>query len=160
MRKDFPKASETSAERPYAYVTGNVEFFYLPFKSDERALVPRLETESLVREALSILRSSDYSAVADVGTGSGIIAVSIAKNRSDLRTVALDLSVEALSLARENAERNGARVEFFHSDLLSGLPEIAQTEKGVCFVANLPYVKVGAEVSEDTAFEPQMALYG
>ena len=99
MRKDSPKTPKTAAERPYAYVTGSVEFFYLPFKSDERALVPRLETESLVREAISILRASDYSVVVDVGTGSGIIAVSIAKNRSDLRTVALDLSVEALSLA-------------------------------------------------------------
>lgn len=153
MRNDDP--------RPYAYRTGKVEFFLLPFKSDERALVPRFETESLVREVLSQLKSDDYDTVVDVGTGSGIIAVSVAKNRPDLRVVALDLSEAALSLARENAELNAVSVEFAQSDLIEALPDSVRGSSGVFFVANLPYVRIGAEdLSPDTAFEPPEALFG
>lgn len=147
--------------RPYAYQTGKVEFFLLPFKSDERALVPRFETESLVREAISQLKSGDYDTVVDVGTGSGIIAVSVAKSRPDLRVVALDLSEPALSLARENAESNGVSVTFVRSDLLSALPDSVKEASGVFFVANLPYIRIGAEdLSPDTAYEPSEALFG
>ncbi|MDQ1343381.1 MAG: release factor glutamine methyltransferase [Patescibacteria group bacterium] len=167
MRKD--------EDRPYAYRTGKVEFFLLPFKCDERALVPRLETESLVREVLRELKSDDYGTVVDVGTGSGVIAVTIAANRRDLRIVALDRSEAALSLARENAAQNGVAVEFVLSDLLSDL-SISDTgpfesewgtskrtpeRDGIFFVANLPYVRAGAtDLSPDTAFEPPEALYG
>lgn len=164
--------------RPYAYRTGRVEFFYLPFRSDERALVPRLETESLVREALSILRSEPYGTVVDVGTGSGVIAVSIAKNRRDLRVLAVDAHAAPLSLARENALANGIRVECFQSDLLSGLSDDALlapapadgpdrispspgAAPGILFLANLPYVREGAsDLSPDTAYEPREALFG
>lgn len=97
----------------------------------------------------------------DVGTGSGIIAVSIAKNRPEIRVSALDLSDEALSLAKENARTNGAEIEFVRSDLLESLPENVGSEGSVFFVANLPYVREGAtDMSSDTAFEPAMALYG
>lgn len=97
----------------------------------------------------------------DVGTGSGIIAVSIAKNRPGIRVTALDLSSDALSLAKENAETNGADIEFAESDLLESLPESVNDGGNVFFVANLPYVRTGAtDMSADTAFEPAMALFG
>ncbi len=147
--------------RPYAYRTGQVEFFLLPFRSDERALVPRLETESLVREALRQFRQEAFDAVVDVGTGSGVIAVSIAKHVSSARILAIDVSEEALSLARENAAQNAVRIEFVRSDLLSHLPDWVSASQKILFVANLPYVRQGApDLSEDTAFEPPLALYG
>lgn len=147
--------------RPHAYRTGSVEFFLLPFRSDERALVPRFETESLVREALRQLREDGFDAVVDVGTGSGVIAVSLAKNFPRAKTLGIDVSEPALSLARENAARNGVEVEFALSDLLSGLPDWVGKRKNILFVANLPYVRNGDEnLSEDTAFEPPVALYG
>lgn len=72
LPQDISNGSPTGAvlpdARPYAYQTGKVEFFYLPFKSDERALVPRLETESLVREVLSQTKDGEFSQVVDVGT--------------------------------------------------------------------------------------------
>ena len=147
--------------RPYAYQTGKVEFFYLPFKADERALVPRLETESLVREVLAQTKSGEFAHVVDVGTGSGIIAVSIAKNRPEIRVPALDLSDDALSLAKENAATNRVEIDFVRSDLLESLPEIVGTDGNAFFVANLPYIREGAtDMSPDTIFEPDMALYG
>lgn len=162
---DVPSGSRPGAvfddPRPYAYQTGRVEFFYLPFRSDERALVPRLETESLVREVLAQTKSGEFAHVVDVGTGSGIIAVSVAKNRPEIRVCALDLSEEALSLAKENARSNGAEIEFVRSDLLRSLPETVGDSGNVFFVANLPYVREGAgDMSPDTAYEPAMALYG
>lgn len=161
MRRDEQLPAPSEDPRPYAYQTGKVEFFYLPFKSDERALVPRLETESLVRQVLSELRSGDFDAVIDVGTGSGIIAVALAKNYPEARFAALDFSEAALSLARENASSNRVEIDFRTSDLLAGLPEWVADCRNAYFVANLPYVRDGdPDVSSDTAFEPAMALYG
>lgn len=162
---DIPNGSRPGAvfddPRPYAYQTGKVEFFYLPFKTDERALVPRLETESLVREVLSQAKSGEFSHVVDVGTGSGIIAVSVAKNRPEIRVTALDLSDDALSLAKENAAANRVEIEFVRSDLLEALPKSVGSGGNVFFVANLPYIRTGAtDMSPDTVFEPAMALYG
>lgn len=162
---DIPNGSLPGAvfddPRPYAYQTGKVEFFYLPFRTDERALVPRLETESLVREVLSQTKSGKFSHVVDVGTGSGIIAVSVAKNRPEIRVTALDLSDDALSLAKENAAANRVEIEFVRSDLLEVLPKSVGSDGNVFFVANLPYIRIGAtDMSPDTVFEPAMALYG
>lgn len=165
IRSDIQNGSRSGAvlgdPRPYAYQTGNTEFFYLPFKVDERALVPRLETESLVREVLAQSKSDNFAHVVDVGTGSGIIAVSVAKNRPEIRVTALDLSDDALSLAKENAAMNRVEIEFVRSDLLESLPEGIGVTGNAFFVANLPYVREGAtDVSPDTVFEPAMALYG
>lgn len=151
---------------PSAYETGSVEFFYRPFKTDRRALVPRFETESLVREVLAIRKDEPYAALVDVGTGSGIIAVSAGLGGKFETVVALDISSESLALAQENARLNGLSATFAQSDLLSSL-ESALSEAGVrepfsiFFVANLPYVRDGdPEVSPDTAHEPTAALYG
>jgi release factor glutamine methyltransferase len=75
--------------------------------------------------------------------------------------LAIDVSEEALSLARENAAQNAVRIEFVRSDLLSHLPDWVPASQKILFVANLPYVRQGAsDISEDTVFEPPIALYG
>ncbi len=150
---------------PSAYETGWVEFFYRRFRSDRRALVPRFETESLVREILRTLREEPYATLVDVGTGSGVIAVSVGAEAPFGRIVGLDVSGTALSLASENARANGVSAEWVESDLLealrSGRTRTPEPESGVFFVANLPYVRDGdPNVSPDTAHEPPEALYG
>lgn len=145
---------------PVAYLLGRKEFYGLEFAVDERVLIPRPETEMLVDFLLAHVQARPrYSfVVADVGTGSGVIAVTTAALASNTRTYGLDISEDALDVARENGRRlaPNARLRFLHSDLLSELPEPADV-----IVANLPYV-TDSEYSdlapEIRDYEPQLAL--
>lgn len=156
-----------AAREPVAYLTGHREFMGLDFLTDARALIPRPETELLVEAALRDLRERlDRSPdrpplVADVGTGSGAIAIAIAALESRLpRVYATDVSAGALALAAENAARLGVapRVGLLRGDLLAPLPEPVDV-----LLANLPYVapRDASTLAKDvTAFEPSLALYG
>lgn len=141
---------------PLAYIVGHKEFCGLNFVTDARALVPRPETELLVDLALKALPVN--ATVADVGTGSGCIAVALAHRAPTARLTASDFSPEALTLAQHNAERLGVadRIAFVRSDLLSLLPGPYD-----CLCANLPYVS-SAEVEQlrFARFEPRLALDG
>jgi release factor glutamine methyltransferase len=156
-----------AAREPVAYLTGHRDFLGLDFATDARALIPRPETELLAEEALRIIRerlardAAHPPLVADIGTGSGAIAVSIAALEPRLPLVyATDISAEALALARENAAHLGvaARVRFLPGDLLEPLPEPVDL-----LVANLPYVapRDATTLPENvTRYEPSLALYG
>lgn len=145
---------------PVAYLLGRKEFYGLEFAVDERVLIPRPETEMLVDFLLAHVEASprDPFVIADVGTGSGAIAVTTAALASNTRIYGLDISEDALEVARENGRRlaPGARLRFLQSDLLSALPEPADV-----IVANLPYVTdseytgLAPEIRE---YEPQLAL--
>lgn len=146
---------------PLQHLLGTVEFCDLDFLVDERALVPRPETEELTL-ALLALSWPDSPAILDLGCGSGVIGLTLAKrleNRSP-RVVLADLSPEALSLARENATRldAGAEVRLVESDLFSGLPG----EKFDLVAANLPYIPDSQEtlLSREVRRDPALALYG
>ncbi|RME61598.1 MAG: peptide chain release factor N(5)-glutamine methyltransferase [Caldilineae bacterium] len=127
------------AREPVAYLVGSREFYGLDFYVDPRVLIPRPETELLVDLALAQLehRSMTRTVVADVGTGSGAIAVTLAVHAPTAQVYGLDISRDALDVARFNAERlaPGSRLHFLESDLLEALPEPADI-----IVANLPYV--------------------
>lgn len=150
---------------PVAYLTGHREFMGLDFLTDARALIPRPETELLVEEALKEIRARIEAGrvplVADIGTGSGAIAISIAAHEPRLRFVyATDVSPGALALAAENAARMdfAERVRFLWGDLLDPLPERVDV-----LLANLPYVapRVRTELPADVErYEPAIALYG
>jgi release factor glutamine methyltransferase len=153
-----------SEHEPTPYITGHKEFFGLEFDVTRAALIPRPETETLVELAIAFAREH-YGArritIADVGAGSGIIAVSLAVNLPNARIIASDVSKRALALARRNAERHGVagRIEFRHGDLLA--PLAGRTE---IIAANLPYVttaewehEVPPEIRE---WEPRRALDG
>ncbi|MBP8242093.1 MAG: peptide chain release factor N(5)-glutamine methyltransferase, partial [Thermoflexales bacterium] len=128
--------ARVAAREPLAYVLGERGFHGLTLKIDPRALIPRPETEMLVDLALAAVRALPAgAAVIDVGTGSGAAAIAIALGAPTARVIACDVSADALSLARENAERLGARVSFVESDLLSNVSDPAPI-----VVANLPYV--------------------
>jgi release factor glutamine methyltransferase len=145
------------AGEPMAYIVGHREFCGLDFTTDARALVPRPETELLVELALKGL--PDNALVADVGTGCGCIAVAIAVRAPTVRVTALDISMEALTLARRNAQRHhvAERLTFTHADLLKNA---APSAFGV-ICANLPYIP-SAELDQlpVVKYEPRLALDG
>jgi release factor glutamine methyltransferase len=144
---------------PLQHLLGTVEFCGHTFLCDKRALVPRPETEELVEKIISDLRSqiSDLK-ILDVGTGSGVIALSLAAKFPEAEVHAMDLSEEALALARENAARLGLseRVQFGKGDLLSGIQ--GQFD---LVVANLPYISTQDRhlLSREVLHDPKVALF-
>lgn len=138
---------------PLPYVLGEWEFFGLMFKVNQHVLIPRPETELLVETAIRY----QPSAICDVGTGSGIIAVTLAKKLSDPEIFATDISGEALKVAKENAQRHGVadRIKFIRGDLLEGVGKVNM----IC--ANLPYIPTQElETLEVIKHEPRLALDG
>lgn len=149
---------------PVAYLVGRKAFYGIELAVDPRVLIPRPETELLVDLALDLLASVDHGAerhiVADVGTGSGAIALSIAANTSRAHLYATDISHVALALAAENARRLGLadRVTFLQGDLLESVPQPVHL-----IIANLPYIAEDewSSLQPDIAeFEPALALSG
>jgi len=127
---------------PLAYVLGEWGFRRLTLRTDARALVPRPETEMVVERALALVAEVESPRVVDVGTGSGAIALAIADERPDARVVATDVSPDALSLARENAERCRLEVELRQASLLDGIDGPIDL-----VVSNPPYV-LASELDE------------
>jgi len=149
---------------PVAHITGHCEFYGLDFYVDRRVLIPRPETELLVEEALEFAgeQSTGRRAylIADVGTGSGIIAVALAHYLPQAKIYASDVSALALEVAAINCRRHGVenRVELLLGDMLEAVPEPVDL-----VVANLPYVRdreMEELAPEVRLFEPRMALAG
>jgi release factor glutamine methyltransferase len=136
---------------PVAYILGRKGFRRLELHVDPRVLIPRPETEHVVEAALALPHGAR---VVDVGTGSGAIALALADERPDLRVVATDSSPGALAVARANAARLGLAVEFVECDLLDGV-----TGPIDAVVCNPPYVRAGAHLEPELAYEPAEALY-
>ncbi|HRI35898.1 MAG TPA: HemK family protein methyltransferase [bacterium] len=149
---------------PDAYLAGRTEFMQLDFHTDPRALIPRLETEVLVKEAGRLLQERVPDLIIDTGTGTGIIPITLAKRYGYANAlIATDIDPDALGLAAENAILHDVGVELIQCDLLDS-PELRQAISGVgsvLFVANLPYVpeRDANLVSADTVYEPRHALY-
>jgi release factor glutamine methyltransferase len=123
---------------PIQYITGTQEFYGLPFHVTPAVLIPRPETELLVEAVLKHLPVNDYLRIADIGTGSGILAITLAIHLPHTQITALDISPEALAIARHNAETHQVadRIHFIESDLLSAIPRGAFD----AIVSNPPYV--------------------
>jgi len=147
-----------SAREPLAYVLGEWGFRGLVLDVDARVLVPRPETEIVVERCLALLAGVAVPRVLDVGTGSGAIALAIADEHPGAHVTGVDVSRDALEVARANARRTGLAVEMLEHDLFAGLPEGPWT----LVVANPPYVRAGdldglrAEVRD---WEPRVALH-
>lgn len=142
---------------PLQHLLGTVEFCGRVFKIDNRALVPRPETEELV-ELLNFKIQNPKSKIVDVGTGSGIIALTLAAKFPEAHVSAIDISEEGLTLARENAERLGltSRINFMRGDLL------ATPDQFDVIVANLPYVSLQDRqtLAREVLHDPEVALFG
>ena len=141
---------------PAQYIIGHAEFFGMQLKVDERVLIPRPETEELV-ELILAENLKDNLKVLDIGTGSGAIALALAKNRPDWSVTAADISQDALELATENAKRQDIDLTFIRTDCFSEI-----SSKYDIIVSNPPYIsredqeEVGLNVLHS---EPHLALF-
>lgn len=160
-----------AAHEPVAYITGEREFWSLPFRVTPDTLVPRPETETLVEKVLESARSEGWKRpwIIDAGTGSGNIAVSLASELSGARILAIDRSHAALLVARENARRNRVdeRIFFLRADWLQAAGRPSPNPEGfpgfACVVSNPPYVALNEQeivAIETLGFEPRQALFG
>ena len=147
-----------SQGEPIQYITGETEFYGLPFRVTLDVLIPRPETEHLVEKVIELAAQFKNPHIVDVGTGSGAIAVALARAQLQAQVTAIDLSSQALKIAEENARRNGVYLRFLQGDLLAPVAG----ERFEIIVSNPPYVP-----SEDRAslsievrdHEPALALF-
>ena len=147
-----------AAGEPMQYITGVCEFYGLPFHVTPAVLIPRPETEFLVEAVLKLTEGSAATRIVDIGTGSGAIAIAVAHATGSKRITAIDISEDALAIARQNAELNNAQVTFVQGDLLA--PVAGETFDLI--VSNPPYVAstdretLAVEVRDH---EPALALF-
>ena len=153
-----------ASREPLQYILGTQEFCGLDFEVAPDALIPRPETELLVEEAVRRCASLSSSYIADIGTGSGCIAVALAKRLPNARVYAVDISEPALALARRNAIRHAAdMVTFLHGDLLAPIERLELGRRFAAIVSNPPYIADGdfpTLPQEVRAYEPRLALSG
>jgi len=150
---------------PLQYILGQQEFWSTRFKVDTRVLIPRPETELLVEQALSMLSKISLErrpVVLDIGTGSGALAISLAREWGNIRIFASDISGQALILAKENARSSGVleKIDFVNGDLFSPFTE---GETFDLILSNPPYIRrseMGHLAREIRDFEPAIALDG
>ena len=162
---------------PLQHIIGDTSFRGFIIKCDKRALVPRPETEMLVDMAKERLKGIETPFIVEVGTGTGAISIACAKEIAGAKVLATDISEDALSLARENAEANslganaeGSNLTFAQGDLLDAVTGEALRQaqcpcdaKIDCLIANLPYIPDGEKGKlqpEVDKFDPALALYG
>ena len=147
---------------PYAYIVGHKEFMKLNFKVDQNVLIPREDTEVLINEVIRRVRALhnlDSIRILDMCTGSGCIAISLAKYINGSKVTAVDISEKALKIARFNANENNVEVSFINSNLFEVL---SKDEKFDIIVSNPPYIKKAVidELQEEVKKEPKIALDG
>ncbi|MDD5130398.1 MAG: peptide chain release factor N(5)-glutamine methyltransferase [Candidatus Omnitrophica bacterium] len=149
------------AGEPLQYILGLTEFMGFEFKIDKRALIPRPETEILVSCALEKLKLNSDTAglkILDLCTGSGCIAVSLAKILPQAFIWATDISVPALELAKENADLQNVKINFLYSDIFTALE--GKNVKFDLIISNPPYIALGEfdSLAREISFEPALAL--
>ena len=140
---------------PTAYIIGHHEFYGLDFWVNPRVLIPRPESELLVEKLLGLAQNRRAPVIAEIGTGCGAIAISLALNLPQAKLYATDISAPALKVAQLNCQKHGVanRIRLLHGDMLEPLPEPVDF-----IVANLPYVKQSQ--LDARGFEPVLALNG
>ncbi|MEM9141410.1 MAG: peptide chain release factor N(5)-glutamine methyltransferase [Bacteroidota bacterium] len=173
----FETLAQLKQERPIQYILGKAHFMDLEFTVNSNVLIPRPETEDLVRWIFGEIGSTKYHTltsddktnnsefnILDIGTGSGCIAIALAKNLANATVYAFDISKKALATARKNAEDNKVQVEFLEVDILHFKRDIASllNTRFDIIVSNPPYVREmeKKEIRKNVkAYEPSMALF-
>jgi len=139
---------------PVQYIVGDVDFYGNIIKVDKRVLIPRFETEGLVEIALKYLTNTNLDII-DLGTGSGCIPITLKKKLPNINMDAVDISKDALELAKENAKLNNVEINFVHRDMLKPIEK-----KYDCIISNPPYIPYDEEVMDIVKNnEPHLALY-
>ena len=153
---------------PLQYILGHQEFWSIDFKVDRRVLIPRPETELLVEQSLSILSKTSFKrilSVLEIGTGSGAIAIALAKEMKNIFLVATDISKDALAIAMENAKSEGvqSQIEFVNGDLFGPFRPSRERKFFDLILSNPPYIirpEIGSLAKEVRDYEPIVALDG
>ena len=148
---------QLAASRPVQYVIGEAEFYDLNFNVKEGVLIPRPETEELVSRVVADARSG--MRILDVGTGSGAIAVSVAHSVAGAEVVAVDISDDALEIAKSNAAKNGVSIEFVKADALGDMSTLGKFD---IIVSNPPYIPqsdIDSMNRNVVDYEPHTALF-
>lgn len=143
---------------PVQYIIGNVNFFGNKFIVNENVLIPRFETEELVERVISFVKEkfNDANKIIDLGCGSGVIGITLAKKIPNVEVTCLDISYKALEVAKKNAEINCAKIKFVQGDMLSNV-----YDKFDIIVSNPPYIADNEIIEEIVKNnEPSIALYG
>jgi release factor glutamine methyltransferase len=162
--KDFTKEKELkdlvkkrATHYPLEYLTKRVSFYGENFLIKENVLIPRPETEILVEKAFETLKQIKNPTIVEVGTGSGIISVMLAKLLPQLKILAVDINNDALNLAKENAIKHNveSQISFMKSDLLKEINE----DFDMC-ISNPPYISNNYVLPHNVKFEPTNALFG
>lgn len=175
--KAFPEKNITQAQaekfnnilqrlqtgEPVQYILGYTEFYGLPFKVSPAVLIPRPETEELVEWVLTSASNSKFAFghILDIGTGSGCIAISLKKNLPNSQVSAIDISIDALDVAKQNSDLNNVKVSFIKADILNLKPQISDLKFDI-IVSNPPYVTQDDKTQMHinvTDFEPHTALF-
>jgi release factor glutamine methyltransferase len=163
--------SELKNQKPIQYIIGETEFYGLPFLVNENTLIPRPETEELLEWIVVESRKSEVESlkILDIGTGSGCIAISLAKNLPNAEVFAVDVSEKALAVAKKNAANNKVKVNFINADILkiNDLVDLPTSNFQLpthfdIIVSNPPYVRnlEKAEIKPNVLeFEPHLALF-
>ena len=156
----FTGLSELKKERPIQYIIGETTFMDSLLKVNENVLIPRPETEELVQWLIDDVGATSELKILDIGTGSGCIAVSLAKNLQNSKVYALDVSKEAIHLAKENAVLNGVEINFINADILTSSLDLDLSFDII--ISNPPYVR---EIEKEEIhnnvknYEPSLALF-
>ena len=142
---------------PVQYIVGNVDFYNYNFIVNENVLIPRFETEELVEKTIKIIKKNfdKNIRILDIGTGSGCIAITLKKELPYAIVDAVDISDSALNVAKENAKRNNAEINFIKSDIFQNVKE-----KYDVIISNPPYISYDEEIMDIVKNnEPNIALY-
>lgn len=150
-------------EKPLQYILGKADFYGMEFIVNEHVLIPRPETEELVDLVLRDAKASSFSSgsVLDIGTGSGCIAVALKKNLPEASIAALDISEEALGIAKQNAQKNNVEIRFIRDNILSP-EEIFHPGEFEIIVSNPPYIRLSEKEQmrkNVLEYEPHKALF-
>ncbi len=142
---------------PVQYLIGNVSFYGYNINVDERVLIPRFETEYLVEKTIDLIKKKNLvnNKVLEVGTGSGCISIALKKEIPTLKITAIDMSKDALDLAKSNALENQVDIKFLNEDLFNYQPK----EKVDILISNPPYIGYEEVIDPKTKYEPCEALY-
>lgn len=142
---------------PIAYLIGDVSFYGYPFKVNENVLIPRFETETLIEKTVKLIKSLNLenSNLIDLGTGSGVIAITLKKEIPSLNITAIDKSKEAIKVAIENSKLNNVNVDFQNQDIFNyELPENISI-----VISNPPYIEEDSNYNQNVLYEPKEAIF-
>ncbi|MCA9326933.1 peptide chain release factor N(5)-glutamine methyltransferase [Candidatus Saccharibacteria bacterium] len=150
-----------TTHEPLAYIRGKIEFYGHEFVVDEHVLVPRPESEAILELLHEYLKNHTLEAIADIGTGSGALAISAKLAHPELTVYASDIDSACIELAKRNASTLESAVTFVEGDLLQPLlPVFGNSQQAYAILCNLPYVPEAYPVNNAAKHEPRLALFG